>query len=374
MKIKPFALERYFAKYEFVQSTFYPAQNEPIMHSELLALADSEISKLYNNLSLGYTQSAGHPLLIAEISKLYENILANNILTIAPQEGIFIALNSILDTGAHMISIFPGYQSLYEVGLSIGCEVSYWNAKYNIKGAYFNIDDMISLVRPNTKLIVINFPHNPTGYSPTIEEFMHIVDIARKNNIILLSDEMYRLLERENKYKLPNACDVYENGVSLFGLSKSFGLPGLRIGWLCTQNNKMMDTFKKYKDYTTICSSAPSEILAIIALRAKDSIIDKNKKLIQKNLQLLQAYFEENAHIFQYYKPIAGTTCYPKLREDINLNKFCLDLIDKQEVMLLHSKVYGDFSNRFRVGYGKKSIQEALIGLAKYTINNYAKD
>ena len=206
MKIKPFELERYFAKYEFTTKYLLSSSEcQALTLKELLDIADAEMLGMYENLGLGYTQSSGHPMLIEEIKQLYENASEENILTLAPQEGIFIAMNVMLDKDDHVVCTHPGYQSLYEVGNSIGCDVSYWKVQYNSEGAYFDVDEMESLIKDSTKAIVINSPHNPTGYMPSYDEYMRIFDIARKHGIWVISDEMYRFLERGGQETLPFA-------------------------------------------------------------------------------------------------------------------------------------------------------------------------
>ncbi len=367
MKIIPFQLERYFAKYEFnTKYLLSSSECQALTHNELLKLADLDDLNLYDKLSLGYTQSSGHPILLKEISKLYDTISTERILTIAPQEGIFIALNVLLKPGDHMICTYPGYQSLYEIGRSIGCDISYWKAQYNEDGTFFDIDDLKSQIKDNTKLIVINFPHNPTGYMPTLEEYNEIVDIAKNCGAYLFSDEMYRYLERAKEKTLPFACDLYDKAVSLMGLSKSMSLPGLRIGWLCSRDEEVMEECKQYRDYLTICSAAPSEILAIIALKSKERIIMKNKKIIDSNLKLLHSFMKENEESFSYYEPRAGSICYPRYKGNKKVGDFCAELAKKNEVMLLPCDVYGENNNRFRIGYGKEDFHEALEALGNY--------
>ena len=371
MKIKPFELERYFAKYEFCTKYLLSSSDcEPILLKELLSMADNESLSMYENLSLGYTQSTGHPKLLEEIANLYNSAGEDNILVLAPQEGIFTASNVLIQKGDHVICTYPGYQSLYEIANSIGCEVSFWEARYSGHGAYFDLDELRAQVKENTKLIVFNFPHNPTGYVPPLKDYMEIFEIAREKGIYILSDEMYRYLETEGNKTLPFACDVYEKAVSLFGLSKTFALPGLRIGWLCSMDNKVMSECRQFRDYLTICSSAPSEIMAIMALRAKEGIIKRSREIVGTNLGHVRSFFERHNDRFSYYEPLAGSICYPKLEGSVKVNEFCEDLARKNEVMLLPCDVYGEDNNRFRLGYGRRNLPEALEALESYLKEN----
>ncbi len=366
MKINPFKLERYFAKYEFTASYLLSCSDcEPLSLKEILALADNEALALWNDLKLGYTESHGHPLLRHEISKLYSSINPNQVIVLAPEEGIYITMNSLLQKGDHVVVTFPGYQSLYEIANSHQCEISKWIPKYN-QGWSFDINDFKGLVRDNTKLIVINFPHNPTGATISESDLKQIIDIAKKKNIVVFSDEMYRFLEHDPKTRISSACDLYENAVSLFGMSKSFALAGTRIGWIATKNEEILKKVAFYKDYTTICNSAPSEILAIMALRAKDQLLHRNLEIINQNLSVLDEFFNQHKNEFEWKRPVAGPIAFPKLISEVKIDDFCLDLVEKNGVMLLPASVYDFESNFFRIGFARKNMPEALGKLNEY--------
>lgn len=233
MKLQPFKLERYFAKYEFsVKYLLSSSDCDGFLQKEILELADNETKELWEKLTLGYTESLGYPLLRAEIAKLYKETDPDQILITAPEEGIFIALNTLLEKGDHVICTFPGYQSLYEIAEGIGCEVTKWQPDEN-KGWMFDLEFLRNNIKPNTKLLVINFPHNPTGYLPTKEDFEKIIDIAREHNLYVFSDEMYKLLEFNPNHRLSSACEIYDKAITLFGMSKTFGMAGVRIGLAC---------------------------------------------------------------------------------------------------------------------------------------------
>ncbi|MCG6190817.1 aminotransferase class I/II-fold pyridoxal phosphate-dependent enzyme [Maribellus maritimus] len=368
MKINPFELERYFAKYEFTSKYLLSSSDcESLSLHELMQMADAETHYLWENLKLGYTESSGHPKLKAEIVKLYHSISADEINVMVPEEGIFVAMNCMLERGDHVISTFPGYQSLFEIANSMGCEVSKWAPQYQ-KGWQFNIAELESLIQKNTKLIVINFPHNPTGATISKENLLEIISLCKQSNILLFSDEMYRFLEYTPKDQLPSASDLYENAISLFGLSKSFALPGLRIGWLTSKNKRLMQEIASFKDYTTICNNAPSEILSIIALRNKDKIFKRNLKIILENLETLNLFFRKHKTMFEWCPPKAGPIAFPGLKTELSVQQFCIDLVEQKSVMLLPSSVYKFAGNYFRIGFARKNMKEALVNLENYIL------
>ncbi len=372
MKLPPFKLERYFAQYEFSARYLLSSSDcDGIPQKDILALADPETKDLWDNLALGYTESLGHPLLRAEIAGLYTGISARDCLVVTPEEGIFIALNTLLEPGDHVICTFPGYQSLFEIARGIGCEVTPWRPAEE-SGWRFDPDFLEAHIRPNTRLLLVNFPHNPTGYLPPQEDFQRILVIARAHNLYLFSDEMYRFLEYAPQDRLPSACEVYEKAVSLFGMSKTFGMAGVRIGWLVTRDANLYAKMAAFKDYTTICSSAPSEILALIALRARDQIIDCHRNRIQRNLGLLDRFFEEHAERFAWVRPRAGTIAFPRLKGDRSALDFCQQVVREANIMLLPSTVFDFDDHHFRLGFGRENMPEALEKLEAYLQSNLA--
>lgn len=366
MNLKPFKLERYFAKYEFsVKYLLSSSDCDGLLQSSLLEMADDKTKKLWDNLTLGYTESLGHSLLREEIAKLYQGITMNDCLVIVPEEGIYIALNSILQKGDHIICTFPSYQSLYEIAEGIGCEVTKWEPEEE-KGWRFNPEFLEKNIKSNTKLIIVNFPHNPTGYLPSKEDYQKIIELARKNNLYLFSDEMYRFLEYNKDDRLPSACEAYDKAISLFGMSKTFGLAGARIGWVVTKDKDLYTKMATFKDYTTICSSAPSELLSVIALRAKNEIIAKHLARIKRNIELLDSFFEEYKDRFEWVKPKAGTICFPKLKGTMNTLDFCQKVVKEANIMLLPSTVYDYDDRHFRLGFGRENMPEALEKFREY--------
>jgi aspartate/methionine/tyrosine aminotransferase len=370
MKIKEFKLERYFAKYEFSTPHLLCCSDcEPLSLKELLNIADTNSRKMWDELGLGYTESQGHPVLREEIARLYKTINAENVIVVTPEEGIYIAIHTILNKGDHVITTFPGYQSLYEIANSLKCKVSKWEP-IEQDDWVFNINELSNLIRENTKLIIINFPHNPTGATLYQHELEEIVEIAKQKNIFLFSDEMYRYLEHNENIRISSASDLYDNAVSLFGMSKSFALAGLRIGWLTTKNTALLKQFSEYKDYTTICSSAPSEVLSVMALRAKDKILRRNHEIIHDNLKLLEDFFSTYNKRFEWIRPKAGPICFPKLTEEIPVDDFCAGLRKKKGVLLLPADLYDYDRNNFRLGFARKNMPESLSKLEEYINEN----
>ncbi|KAK3590469.1 hypothetical protein CHS0354_000335 [Potamilus streckersoni] len=374
-ELSPFKLERYFAEYEFsVKYMLSCSDPEPVSMRELLALADDESKELWENLSLGYTESQGHPLLRKEVAKMHEGIREDNVRIITPQEGIFLAMNAFYkycirkynDPRPHVIVTFPGYQSLYENLHSLGCRVDYWKSCWKESGWIFDLEDFRSLLCPNTRIVVVNFPHNPTGFNPSYAQWQEIISICMERGLILFSDEMYRLTNNDGSVPYPSACSLYDNAVTLFGLSKTFGLPGLRIGWLCTRNKALMSEVALLKDYTTMCSSAPSEILAIIAIRNMNYLLERTMSIIRSNLQTADEFFSRHKDIFHWQSPCAGTTTFVPLTdralEKLGGNATGLANIarEKGKVLIVPACLFDYPDKYFRLGFGRKNLPKVL--------------
>ena len=368
MKPSPFKLERFFAKYEHsVPYLLCSSDPESFLVEELLNL-EAGSREAFNKCWLGYMEAIGSITLRQEITKLYSDIKEDEVLVHAgAQEVIFVFMNTMLNKGDHVIVHFPNYQSLEEVARSSGAEVTRWKTKEEDNWE-LDIDFLKQSIKKSTKAIVINCPHNPTGYLMKKEKLNEIVEIARKNNILIFSDEVYRFLEYNEKDRLPAICDIYENGISCGVMSKAFGLAGLRIGWAATKNIKILNEMTIFKDYTTICVSAPSTFLAELALRNKEKILKRNLEIIQSNLTTLNSFFAKYQDLFNFKTPKAGTIAFPSIKLETDTEKFCLDLVDKKGVFLLPSTVY-DFGNKnFRIGFGRKDMSKCLGIFEEYLV------
>jgi aspartate/methionine/tyrosine aminotransferase len=359
MQIEPFRLERYFAQYEFKAPYLLSSSDcESITIGELLDLQPGSDQE-FMQLKLGYTQSRGAPLLREQIAGLYTHIDAADILVHSgAEEAIFNAMNVILDPGDHVIVHYPCYQSLMQVAAAIGAEVTLWKGDQQDNWR-LDLDVLKGNIRPHTKLVVINCPHNPTGYLMPADEFKALVELSQKHGFLIFSDEVYRFLEYDEHDRLPAACDIDDRGISLGVMSKTFGLPGLRIGWIATPNKDLYQALAGFKDYTTICNSAPSEFLSTIALANAAKIRARNLEIIRNNLEILDWFFEKHAQIFRWTPPKAGPIAFPSLK-DGDIEAFCHTLVNRAGVLLVPGTIYDPSYSNFRVGFGRANLAECV--------------
>jgi aspartate/methionine/tyrosine aminotransferase len=365
-QLPDFRLERYFARWEFTAPYLLCASDiEGLKLLELLALADTETAALWEGLSLGYTESAGLPLLRREIATLYNSVAADDVLVFAgAEEAILVALSSLLGAGEHAIVTWPCYQSLEEVVRGAGATVSRWELREADRWQP-DPEALCALLRDNTRLIVANFPHNPTGAMPDRAAWDEIVSIAREAGAWLFADEVYRGLEYDPAHRLPTAVDIYERGVSLGVMSKAWALAGLRIGWIACRDPSALQRMATRKDWTTICSSAPSEVLALMGLRARAAIVERNRAIIRENLALLDPFFERHGDRLRWVRPRVGCIGFPRLIGE-SVDGFAERLVEREGVLLLPGTTYGHAGNHFRLGFGRRNMPEALARLERF--------
>jgi aspartate/methionine/tyrosine aminotransferase len=372
MKIKPFQTERFFAIHEFTAPYLLCASDcESLTVDELLQLAGASWESL-GRLQLGYTETQGAPALRERIAAMYTNADPDQVIYLsAPEEGIFLTMHALLEPGDEVIVLSPCYDSLANVAEFLGCRVVRWplvpapamlaaGASTGSPGGWrLDLATLEGLIRSRTRLVVVNFPHNPTGYLPSHSENQALVNIVARAGAWIFSDEMYRGLEHDPAARLPSGSDLYERAITLGGLSKTYGLPGLRAGWLVMPDKTMRDRILGWKDYTTICASAPGEVLAQIALDAADRLAARSLRIVLDNLAVAEAFFARWQTVFRWNRPQAGSVALVGLF-DRSARAFCDRLVAEQGVLLLPSSGLGFGDGHVRFGFGRLSFPVAL--------------
>ena len=358
MELSPFRIERFYAHYE--HSTRFMLSSSDCQSrtiAELLELEPDAHERLLE-CWCGYTESPGAPDLRRAIASLYERTGAEEVVvTSCAEEGIFLLYHALLRPGDHVIVETPCYESALEVARSTGAQVSQWERRYE-DGWLHDLDALAGLIRPATRLLYLNQPHNPTGTLMARQVFEDVIGIARVHGLIVFSDEVYRELEHDPADRLPAACDLYERAVSLGSISKSYGLPGLRIGWIATRDAALREAVSTMKDYTTICASAPSEFLTALALRNRHVLLDRNLAIVRHNLPLLDGFFERHPETFQWIRPTASPIGFPRVTGIDDVARYCARLAGTG-VLLLPGTVY-DQPDHVRIGFGRANMPDAL--------------
>ncbi|MDE2304040.1 MAG: aminotransferase class I/II-fold pyridoxal phosphate-dependent enzyme [Gammaproteobacteria bacterium] len=372
-----FRLETYFSRWEFKAKHHLSASDaESWTLRELLDMGGAEAAAAFDAQWLGYTETFGSPRLRTLIASTYERCDAEDVLCFAgAEEGLFVAAHALLDRGDHAIVVTPNYQAAETVPLSI-CEVSGVALDPEQNWA-LDPGRIAAAIRPNTRLVSINFPHNPTGTIIPPETLTSLIELCRAHGLWLLSDEVYRPLGPNPQRQLPQVADLYERGVSLNVLSKAYGLPGLRIGWIALRDRAALSRMERLKHYLSICNSAPSEALACIALAHRERIIARNNALLRDNLARIERFFGEFPALFEWYRPDGGCIAYPRYRGPGTVDAFADDLVEKAGVLILPAGIYRSAltptpTDRFRVGYGRARLADALAAFGDYLRERYA--
>jgi aspartate/methionine/tyrosine aminotransferase len=370
MPLEPFALERYLAPREFRARRLLSSSDcEAVSVAELVAGADPEAREMWRDLRLGYTEAPGHPLLRREIASLYRGVDADEVLEVVPEEGIFLAMTALLSPGDHVVVTWPAYQSLHEVPRSIGCRVSRWEPEDQESWRFDPARLRALVAESGAALIAVNFPHNPTGWLPSAAEMAEIAAIADAAGAWLFTDEMYRMLEHEPGSRVPSGVELLDRGVALGGLSKAFGAPGLRVGWLVARDPRLRARLAELKDYTTICGSAPSEVLALMVLRARERILERNLALIARNLAAVDHLVARAPGFLRWSRPRAGSVGLARLQDErASASRLSEELLAGTGILLLPSTMFDYGDRHVRLGLGRADLADGLDELASWIV------
>jgi aspartate/methionine/tyrosine aminotransferase len=364
--LPPFRLERFFAAHEFTAPHLLCASDgESMSVAELLDLVPGAAEGLVR-LRLGYTDSKGAPELREAIAGLYETISPDDILVhVGAEEAIYAFMRAALSAGDEVVVTTPNYQSLTDVAKSLSCRVAPWRCD-PAWGFAPDMGELDALLGAKTRALVVNFPHNPTGYLPSPEIFAAMISLARERGVRVFSDEVYRFSEAEGVPTLPAACDLDPGAVSLGVMSKSFGLAGLRVGWVACRDREMLGRMAAVKDYLSICGAAPSEYLATCALIGREAILGRMRALLSRNRRLLTEFFLEHSNLFHFTAPLGGLTAFPGLSSG-DADAFCREALTSAGLLLLPGRLYGEeWPDHFRIGFGREDFPDNLERLAAF--------
>ena len=370
-----FKLETYLARWEFSARYHMTASDaESLSVRELLALGGDAALETLLDLRLSYTESYGAPDLRATIAATYETCAAEDILCFAgAEEGLYCFYHALLGPQDHAIVITPDYQSAETVPLAL-CAVT--GVALDPRESWtLHLDEVAAAIRPNTRALYINFPHNPTGKILERDRFDGLIDLCRRHGIWILSDEVYRLIEHESHKRLQQAVDAYERGVSLNVMSKAYGLPGLRIGWIACRDRVLLERMVRYKHYLSICNSGPSERLALVALQHRERIVARTRAIARDGYAQVAAFLAEFPELFESYSPDGGVVMFPRYTGAAGAEAFCRRMVEQGGVVLLPSSVYASAlsptpADRFRIGYGRRNVDSGLTAMRELILHD----
>jgi aspartate/methionine/tyrosine aminotransferase len=358
-----FRLEVYLGEHEFSARHHLTASDaETVTVAE--ALGSTGLRELAE-LPLGYQPTWGTDALRHAIAATYETLAPEDVLVFAgAEEAMYWALQELAGPGDHAIVTVPNYQSMESVPLAAGAEVDGLPLDPD-RGWAVDVDRLAALLRPETRVLAVNFPNNPTGAVPDADTWDAILALCEERGVRLFSDEVYRGLEPAGRTPLAQAADRSPAALSLGVMSKAYGLPGLRIGWLASKDRELLSRLERRKHYTSICNAGPSELIATHALRRGAELRARNRAIIDANLPVFDAFFARWEELFAWEHPQGGCVCFPRYLGGEGVEAFTRDLLAEAGVVLLPASMY--FSelapvpaDRFRIGVGRKDPEPAL--------------
>jgi aspartate/methionine/tyrosine aminotransferase len=361
MKINPFRMERWQSTYENrVQFNLSESGVHPMTPQELLDLAGADPRDVLDQ-RLVYNQSNGTDELRELVASIYpgaeiENVLVSN----GGSEANYVTTWSLLEGGDAVVMQVPNYMQIWGAAEAFAREVRPFHLVEE-RGWAPDLDELDERVDPAVKLIIVTNPNNPTGAILTESEIDRIVAAAERAGAWIIADEIYNGAELDGK-RAPSFWGRYDRLVVTAGLSKAYGLPGLRIGWAVGPSD-FISRLWSYKDYTSIAPGTLSDLCARIALspETRSRIYERTRGILNENLEPLEEWLSERSDIFRYLAPRAGAICYTRYDLGINSSQLAQRLKDEQSVLV----VPGDHFNMdgfMRIGFGvpRPELNEAL--------------
>lgn len=382
LELPEFRIEAYFERWEFTARHHLTASDPQTMTiGDLLAMGGEDEHEAFDSLALGYTPTWGTDPLREAIASTYHAIEPRDVLVFSgAEEALFWAMQRLLEPGDHAVVTVPNYQSTESVPLATGVEltgVPLWTGSGSSLRWTFDLDRLRAALRPNTKVVVVNFPNNPSGFVADRASFIELAAWCDARGIRLVSDEVYRGVELDPTRTLPQAADLSERALSINVMSKAYGLPGLRIGWIASRDNAVLRDLERSKEFTTICNAAPSEFLATIALRNADKLRSRVRDIVVRNAGTFDAFFAEHADRFEWARPDGGCVAFPRYLGAEGVEEFCRRLVDDSGVLLLPASIFrSDLAevpdDRFRIGLGRTDPEPALDALEAFLTSERA--
>ncbi len=376
LSLPVFRLETYFSRWEFSAEHHLTASDvESMTIAELLAMGTDDDRSSFEHLHLGYTPTWGTDELRDAIAASYQGVEAADILGFAGAgEALFWAMQIFVEAGDHVIVTVPNYQSIESIPMATGLDVSgleLWTGTGSDLRWTLDLDRFESLLRPNTKVVAVNFPNNPTGFVPDRDTWIAFNKLCHERGVRVVSDEVYRGVEIDPADTIPSAVEINPSALTVGVMSKAYALPGLRIGWIASHDRTTLAKLEKAKHYTSVASATPSEYLAVIGLRHGERILQRNREIVAANDRLATERLGAYPDLFEYISPIGGCVTFPRYLGADGVESFCTRAVEKRGVFLLPASVYrsdvGEVpTDRFRIGIGRADVAESLDALAGF--------
>lgn len=374
--LRDFQLETYFSRWEFAASHHLTASDaESRTVEQLLALGSHADRERLLQLQLGYVPTWGSEELRETVADTYELVRSQDVLAFAGAgEALYWAMQLFAAPGDRVIATVPNYQSIESVPLASGVEVvgmPLWSGTGDDRRWIFDVDRLESMLTERTRLLAVNFPNNPTGFVPPKEDWVRCLEMCHARAVRVVSDEVYRGVELDRQRTLPQAADVTPSAISINVLSKAYGLPGLRVGWVACRDAEALGRLERAKHYTSICNAAPAELLGALALRHGEQLLEDTRSVLAANAAPVTEFMQRHEALFDYEPPIGGCVAYPRYKGDDGVETFCRRAVEEHGVLLLPASIYASElleapSDCFRIGLGRRNLPECLERLDEH--------
>jgi aspartate/methionine/tyrosine aminotransferase len=358
MKIEPFLLERWMTrhethvKYDIAESGILPLSTNDLLGFEPEGERAATLEGLLQ-LPLGYSEARGTLALRSALAGTYESVSPDQILvTTGAIEANFLLFNELLDAGDHVIAPYPAYQQLYTVPRAIGCDVSLWNVGPDTNYRY-DVDALERLITPKTRLIIVNTPHNPTGAMLSPADAARVYALAESVGAWVIGDEAYRWLSvPDGDPFAPPVVDMGPRGISVGTLSKPYGLPGLRIGWIAGPLD-VVDRCWGMRDYISLSPGKLNDSLACLGLKHHEKIVARNREIIVANLATASAWIDARREVLSWTPPRGGLLALLKYNLPVDSLTLADTLANEYSVMLAPGSAFG-YEQHLRLGIGQR--------------------
>ncbi|MBI1315140.1 aminotransferase class I/II-fold pyridoxal phosphate-dependent enzyme [bacterium] len=364
MELPSFPLVKWFAAAEGrFDISLSHSDCEPLSVADVL---DEDGQSRFASLPLGYGPFGGLEELKQVVADQYATLCSSDVLVFGgASEAIYTFMRTSLSPGDEVVVQCPIFNSLRGTAQGIGCRIVDWKSS-NESACSFDVSELDDLCSEQAKLIVFNFPHNPSGQMLSENELLSIVETARRSDAMIFSDEQFRLLELPETHRLPAACDLYDKAVSVTGVSKTLGLGGLRIGWLATRCRDVLKRAREYRYYTTEMTNTPCQMLAAETLRRSDGILTRNRRRIADNVNRLRSFCAQRHEQLQLHMPSAGTMALVEQKTALTSTQFCERLLDEQRVFVVPGEAMRMSDRLLRFGLGRDDFSEGLGRLGTF--------
>jgi aspartate/methionine/tyrosine aminotransferase len=367
MKYTPFELERWASTHEHrVGYNLSESGVHPLTPGELLALADRPVDSLVDT-HLGYGQSNGSDLLRDLIAGLYPGATEANVLvTIGGIEANFTAIWHFLSPGGKAAVMLPNYMQSPGLLRSFGSEAAPFHLR-EADGWQPDLDELETRLKAGAELILVTNPCNPTGSVLTDESRNGILELAARHEAWILADEVYSGAELAGGDPTPTFWGSYPRVVATNSLSKAYGLPGLRLGWIMAPAERIEDLWGR-KDYTSISPPSLSDSLACVALdpHTRPQVLERTRAICRKNLSTLTEWMDGRERQFTYRPPDAGAICFPHYTAEIGSLELAERLRTEADVLVIPGAHFG-VEHALRIGYGPpaEELEEGLTRMGQ---------